>query len=323
MRIRVKVALAHLLPIGLEHLRLLALRLERDEGLARRVVQHRHRLRLRRHSHRRHEVADLTGTVGRRRAQSRSRACGRGSSPPPPPGRGRDPAQGARDRKPPAFASLPGACPHRAPARYLALQTKTVSQPGHRPEAAIFWVRVRRRTSTALKDQGRPRSRATTSSSPFASRTEPAAASARAPAAASAAETSMAPPCQTTTGAQNLYHGRCVPVSRQATLRQAHLVFDRALALDRLLLLPVLRTALLPLVRLLDRLVERDVVCAAAAAAGQPAERGAVGGGAEQHLLRAWLSRSRCRSPRCLARRMPRQRIYKLATGTVERTLLL
>lgn len=77
----------------------------------------------------------------------------------------------------------------------------------------------------------------------------------------------MAPPCQTTTGAQNLYLGRCVPASVQATLWQAHLVFDRALPLDRLLLL-ALRTALLPLVRLLHRLVELDVVCAAAVAAG-------------------------------------------------------
>jgi hypothetical protein len=81
----------------------------------------------------------------------------------------------------------------------------------------------------------------------------------------------MAPPCQTTTGAQNLYLGRCVPVSVQATLRQAHLVFDRALALNRLLLLAVLHTALLLLVRLLHRIVERDVVCAAAVAEGQPA----------------------------------------------------
>ena len=89
------------------------------------------------------------------------------------------------------------------------------------------------------------------------------------------------------------------PARAQANLRQAHLVFDRALPLDRLLLLPILRT-LLPLVRLLHHVVERDVVCAAAVArlAGRAWREG---GGPKEHLLPAFspfapLARMHCAS---------------------------
>ena len=80
------------------------------------------------------------------------------------------------------------------------------------------------RTSAALKLHGSPRSRAMTGSSPGASRTEPAAASARAPAAASAAEMST-PPCHHSPGTHTIWvvrrlRGACT--TRAGTPRLEH-----------------------------------------------------------------------------------------------------
>jgi hypothetical protein len=96
-------------------------------------VEHRHRLRLRRHSHRGHEVADLTGTVGASSVRGRAGAVRR---PLPPVG-------GATPPKEPATDNILLAPPCRGysrtetPTQYLALQTKTVSKPGNRPEATL------------------------------------------------------------------------------------------------------------------------------------------------------------------------------------------